>query len=119
MSEINQNRFDELNFCDTENPIDLVELARCICACDHEEGHIEDYFYKLVEEVGELGAAMRKNLRDGIDGQTFKGSVEEEIGDVIYYAVCLANLYHIDLSAVIREKEKLNAEKYHRPICIK
>lgn len=119
MSELDTERFDKLGFCDTENPLDLVELARAICTFDHEEDHKDHYYYKLVEEVGELGAAMRKDCRAGVDGQPYKGSIEEEIGDVVYYAICLANLYHIDLSATIREKEKLNAEKYHRPVYIK
>jgi len=69
-----------------------------------------DYFLKLVEEIGELSEAIRKNQRETIDG--FKGSIEEELWDVIYYTLCLANIYDIDLERWIRVKEQLNDEKY-------
>ena len=43
-----------------------------------------------------------------------KGTIEEELYDVLYYILCLANVYDIDLEKSIYLKEKLNAEKYHR-----
>jgi len=66
---------------------------------------------KLAEEVGELSRAMRKNLRPANDNE-IKETVDEEIWDVIYYALALANCYDIDLEKVIPMKEKLNNEKY-------
>lgn len=70
---------------------------------------------KLAEEVGELARAMRKDLRPVSDGQV-KNTVEEELWDVIYYALAIANTYDIDLERVIPEKEKLNNEKYQSGI---
>lgn len=70
---------------------------------------------KLAEEVGELARAMRKDLRPVSDGQV-KNTVEEELWDVIYYALAIANTYGIELEAVIPEKEKLNNEKYQNEI---
>lgn len=78
---------------------------------DCDPARIQDYFYKLTEEVGELSKAIRKNLRPTTPGQ-IKETVEEELWDVMYYALALANCYDIDLEQVIPAKEKLNNEKY-------
>ncbi|MDD2267918.1 MAG: MazG nucleotide pyrophosphohydrolase domain-containing protein [Eubacteriales bacterium] len=74
----------------------------------------EQYFMKLSEEVGELSRSMLKNQRM-TDGRV-KGTIEEELWDVIYYAIAIANLYKIDLEEVIPLKEKLNNEKYQTGI---
>jgi len=71
----------------------------------------DKYFMKLAEEVGELSRAMRKNQRPA-DENEIKGTVGEELWDVIYYAIALANCYDIDLERVIPLKEKINNEKY-------
>lgn len=71
----------------------------------------KDYFLKLAEEVGELGKAVRKNLVRG-EAESIKGTIDEEIWDVVYYAIALANCYGIDLEDAIREKEGLNRAKY-------
>lgn len=74
----------------------------------------EQYFMKLSEEVGELSRSMLKNQRM-TDGRV-KGTIEEELWDVIYYAIAIANLYKIDLEEVIPLKEKLNNEKHQTGI---
>ncbi|MDD4124857.1 MAG: MazG nucleotide pyrophosphohydrolase domain-containing protein [Eubacteriales bacterium] len=78
----------------------------------------DGYFMKLAEEVGELSRAMRKNLRPQAEGQ-IKETVEEELWDVIYYALAIANLYNIDLEKIIPAKEKINNEKYGDSIVFK
>ena len=45
-----------------------------------------------------------------------KETVEEELWDVIYYALAIANCYNIDLEKVIPQKEKLNNDKYNTGI---
>lgn len=70
-----------------------------------------DYFLKLSEEVGELAKAIRKGTAPATQA-SFKGSVEEELCDVVYYALALANVYGIDLGKWIPVKERLNDEKY-------
>lgn len=67
------------------------------------------YFLKLTEEVGELSKAIRKNLREK---DTIKETIEEEIWDVIYYALAIANCYDIDMERVIMLKEDINNKKY-------
>ncbi|MDR0946581.1 MAG: hypothetical protein LBM87_02385 [Ruminococcus sp.] len=71
----------------------------------------DKYFLKLAEEVGELARAMRKNLRPTEPTQ-IKETIEEELWDVIYYALAIANVYGIDLEDVIAKKEAINREKY-------
>ena len=73
----------------------------------------EEYFLKLAEEFGELAVSMRKNLVRG-EGEPIKGTIDEEVWDVIYYAIALANCYDIDLEKAIAEKEELNRIKYGR-----
>ena len=65
----------------------------------------ERYFIKLVEEVGELGECIRKDFR--MKDNSIKGTVEEELYDVLYYVACLANTYDIDLQNSIILKEEL------------
>ena len=74
----------------------------------------EGYFLKLSEEVGELLHAMRENLR--MENGAVKETIEEELWDVIYYALAIANVYDINLEEVIPLKEKINNEKYHTGI---
>lgn len=86
-------------------------LQNYIKAKDFKPELKKDYFLKLAEETGELSRAMRKNkLAD--NSESIKGTVDEELWDVIYYALAIANCYDIDMETVIKEKEKLNAEKY-------
>jgi Predicted pyrophosphatase len=71
----------------------------------------KDYFLKLSEETGELAKAIRKNLRPTEKTQ-IKETIEEEVWDVVYYALAIANCYDIDLETVIKLKEDINNEKY-------
>jgi NTP pyrophosphatase (non-canonical NTP hydrolase) len=69
------------------------------------------YFLKLIEEVGELAEVIRKERRLTSSG-TIKGTIEEELYDVLYYTAALANLYEIDLEHCFHLKEELNRQKY-------
>ena len=67
---------------------------------------------KLVEEVGELAEVIRKNQRYRGDGnKTIKGTIEEELYDVLYYVIALANVFNIDLEECCRSKEEINKER--------
>lgn len=72
---------------------------------------LKDYFMKLTEEVGELSRAMRKGVKAAYETD-MKGSIDEELWDVIYYALAIANIYGIDMEEVIRIKAALAEEKY-------
>lgn len=93
--------------------MELRELQKRIKNIDDTDKTIDTYFYKLIEEAGELSKAIRKRQRMK-DLGTIKGSMEEEFYDVLYYLVGLANIFKIDLEECAILKEELNAQKYHR-----
>lgn len=78
---------------------------------DYHPELLKDYFLKLAEEVGEVSRAMRKGLKAS-SPEELKGTIDEELWDVIYYAIAIANLYDIDLEKVIRAKAALSESKY-------
>lgn len=75
-----------------------------------EIGNTQRYFLKLIEEVGELAEVIRKDIR--MRNKSIKGTIEEELSDVLYYVLVIANTYDIDLEQCFRLKEDLNAVKY-------
>ncbi len=89
----------------------LGELQAYIKAKDFKPELKQGYFLKLVEEVGELAEMIRKERRLADTGE-IKGTIDEELYDVIYYAVALANVYGVDLEEAFRLKEAVNAQKY-------
>ena len=95
------------------NEITLENLQKAIEKIDHKNNAIDKYFYKLTEEVGELAKVIRKDKRLE-NSDSIKDTVEEELYDVLYYIICLANMYEIDLTKCAILKEKLNSEKYGR-----
>jgi NTP pyrophosphatase (non-canonical NTP hydrolase) len=92
-------------------PITLSDLQQYIRNKDYRPESRQAYFLKLVEEMGELSEVIRKDKRLGPDGR-IKGTIEEELYDVLYYVVALANLYDIDLERCFHLKEAINREKY-------
>lgn len=78
---------------------------------DYQPELLKDYFLKLSEEVGELSRAMRKGLK-ATDPHQIKGTIDEELWDVIYYALAIANLYEIDMEQVIKVKAEMNQSRY-------
>lgn len=96
-----------------EKDLTIRKLQECIKNIDHKNNMNDKYMLKLMEEVGELAEAVRKNKRMQ-DDQNIKETIEEELQDVLYYIVCLANVNDIDLQNCIYLKEKINCEKYNR-----
>ena len=91
----------------------IRNLQDDIAKIDHKNNSVDKYFYKLAEEVGELAKVIRKDKRLK-DSNTIKDTIEEELYDVLYYVVCLANIYNIDLEKCAILKEELNSKKYDR-----
>ena len=79
---------------------------------DYKPELIKDYFLKLSEEVGELAKAMRKGIVCE-ENSSIKGTIDEELWDVIYYALAIANCYDIDMERTIKIKEEINNKKYN------
>lgn len=86
-------------------------LQNYIKAKDCHPELLKEYFMKLSEEVGELSRAMRKGLK-AENIHDLKGTVDEELWDVIYYALAIANLYDIDIEQVAKAKSELSDRKY-------
>lgn len=91
----------------------LTQLQQYIKQFDHHPAERSAYFMKLVEEVGELSEVIRKNKRLDETGN-IKGTIEEELCDVLYYVIALANVYNIDLNNCFRLKDEINKVKWNR-----
>ena len=57
---------------------------------------------------------MHKGLRPR-SSEEFRGTVDEELWDVIYFALAIANCYGIDMESVIPQKEAFNNIRYPGP----
>lgn len=93
--------------------ITLRYLQEYIKKTDHAPDQKQHYFYKLIEEVGELSEVIRKNKRI-IDTGNIKGTIEEELYDVLYYVAALANVYDIELERCFTLKEEINKVKWNK-----
>lgn len=95
--------------------ISVAYLQSYIRSKDHRPELVKDYFLKLAEETGELARAMRRGLRPGPDGDIIN-TIDEELWDVVYYALAIANCYEIDLESVIAKKAAFNNARYPGPV---
>ena len=87
----------------------IGELQQVIRQRDYKPELAKDYFLKLVEEVGELSEVIRrgKTYKNG-QADTIKGTIDEELYDILYYTLALANVYGIDMEQAILLKEGIN-----------
>ena len=99
-----------------ENKISVKKLQNFIKSKDYNPDLKHGYFLKLIEEVGELSEAIRKDIR--LQGNDIKGTIEEELYDVLYYVLALANVYDINLEECIQLKEKINEKKYNHNVTL-
>lgn len=94
--------------------ISVAYLQSYIKSKDCRPELVKDYFLKLAEETGELARAMNKDLRPR-SPEEIRGTIDEELWDVIYFALAIANCYGIDMESVIPLKEALNNVRYPGP----
>jgi NTP pyrophosphatase (non-canonical NTP hydrolase) len=88
-------------------------LQEYIKKTDYNPDNKNHYFLKLIEETGELSEVIRKNNRMTDTGE-IKGTIEEELYDVLYYVAALANVYDIDLQECFLRKEEINKVKWNK-----
>ena len=69
-------------------------------------------FVKLTEEMGELASSVLRGRPLATCKEDMKGSISEEIYDVLYYLLKLANTLGVDLEEVIPIKEEINNQRY-------
>ncbi len=101
-----------------EGQITVKYLQNYIKLKDYKPEAVRDYFLKLSEEVGELAEAIRKGNILSDKSNSIKGTIDEELWDVIYYAIAIANCYNIDLENAIKIKEEINNKKYKSNILL-
>ncbi len=94
--------------------ITLKDLQAAIKSVDYQPGQELRYLAKLMEEVGEVARALRQPLIWSGPDMSIKGTLDEELVDVLYYVAALANLYGIDLEKATAAKDALNAVRYRR-----
>lgn len=95
----------------------IGELQAAIRARDYKPQLAHGYFLKLIEEVGELAEAIRKEAKRRNDSLEIKGTIDEELFDVLYYVLALANVYGIDMDEAVVLKEQVNSNRieYRNP----
>lgn len=67
----------------------------------------EQSFFKLMEEAGQLAEALRTRARYQPSDASVKGTIDEELADVLYALFTLANFYSIDIEQAVTLKEQL------------
>lgn len=75
------------------------------------EQEIEKEMLLLIEEVGELAKAIRKDATDmGVDNNKIShyDTIESEVADVFYGLSTICNKMNIDLFKALKDKEKEN-----------
>lgn len=90
-----------------KQPVTLDKLQKFVAKRDNKKSKKSDYFMKFIEEVGELSEMIKKEKRlDPEDSRTkaIKNTLDEEIADVLYYLVVLANINDIKLEEAFLRK---------------
>ena len=99
---------------DRELPSDLPEVQAFVDAWIEQRGHYWSplsQYARLAEEVGELGREL--NFRFGDKPRAAKdanGSIADELGDVLFIVILLANYLGVDLASTLAA----TLEKYDR-----
>lgn len=82
-----------------------------------QRGSEQGMFMKLVEEIGEVAEVLnRRSGRKSSDGSDLQAELGKELADVIHYAVAIAAINRLDLNAIILDKDKEAAVKYHHDV---
>lgn len=73
----------------------LQDLIRVMYSSKDEARGVEGTFMWLMEEVGELSAALREGSKE---------ELAKEFADVLAWLATIANVAQVDLEAAVREK---------------
>ena len=65
----------------------------------------------LIEEVGELSKAIRKHTNERVGTHSQTKIVEEELADVFFVLLSIANLCKVDLADAFFTKETKNTKR--------
>ncbi len=96
----------------------LAEYQELIAKLAKERGYDSETpseaFLLLVEEVGELGKAIRKSTGMKISDHSKKHAIEHELADVFWLVVDIANKFDIDLDKAFADKEEINQSRDYK-----
>lgn len=96
-------------------PATLPELQRYVEAMVQERGFAnesaQDIMLLMVEEVGELAKAIRKQVGIKMASDAKPVNVGEEMADILIYLLDLANTLEVDLAQAFWAKEEKNAQR--------
>ena len=70
-----------------------------------------DYGGKVLAVCSVLGIVIPLLLASKSKDE-IKGTIDEELWEVIYYALAIANIYGIDMEHVIEVKSRINESRY-------
>lgn len=77
----------------------------------------QSMFMKLVEEMGEVAEVLNKRAgRKASNENDLQEQLGIELVDMIHYIVAIAAINHIDLTALMIEKDKKASVKYNHKI---
>lgn len=112
----NNSQVELWNKLDEKNSLQEVQnyIKEVIKIRGFSEQEIEKTMLLLIEEVGELAKAIRKNATDmSIDNNKINhyDTIESEVADVFIVLNSVCNKLNIDLFKVLKEKEEENIER--------
>jgi len=100
------------------DPTTISEYQKLINDLVIERGYdketISEVFTLLVEEVGELAKAIRKNNGQKIGTHSKDHNVEEELADVFWLLIDLSNRLGVNLAKAFTDKEKINQSRTYK-----
>lgn len=71
----------------------------------------QDLAVSISIEAAELLEVFQWGIKEDIDSNKLN-KIKEELADIIIYSLSLANTIDADVSTIVNDKIKLNAEKY-------
>jgi len=102
----------QLHLKESPTLADLQQYVRAMAAeRGFDKNTVEQRFQLLLEELGELAKAARKQGGMRFADDTSKRDVAEEAADVFIVFLGLCNLLGIDLEQAFRNKEEKNKQR--------
>lgn len=83
-------------------------IADLVLERGYDKETIPEVFTLLVEETGELAKAIRKQNGQKVHIDSKTHNVAEELADVFWLVIDLANRLNVDLEQAFRDKEAKN-----------
>ncbi|MGI9027746.1 MAG: MazG nucleotide pyrophosphohydrolase domain-containing protein [Candidatus Saccharimonadales bacterium] len=90
-------------------------MRKLIIERGYDKETVAEVFMLLVEEVGELGKAIRKDSGLKVGDHSKHHELAHELADVFWLVIDLTNRLDLDLAQAFLEKEAINQQRAHRP----